>query len=95
VIEVEISVKDFILHQNYPNPFNPSTIIRFNIKSATRVRLEVYNLIGEQVAVLIDGNLDEGIHEVEFDGRNIPSGVYVYRLEAGEFLEVRLMILMK
>ena len=95
VINVELEVGDFVLYQNYPNPFNPATRIRFNIKSATRVKLEVYNLIGEQVRVLIDGNMDEGTYEVEFNGRNLPSGVYAYRLEAGEFLEVRLMSLMK
>ena len=72
---------DFALEQNYPNPFNPQTTIRFAIPEASTVRLAVYDLLGRQVRVLIDGNLNAGWHEMSFDASNLPSGLYLYRLE--------------
>lgn len=86
---------EFALDQNYPNPFNPSTIISFDLPRASRVRLEVYNLLGQSVRVLADGRFGAGTHQVEFNADNLPSGIYFYRLSHdGESL-TRKMILLK
>lgn len=82
VIEINLSqVNSFVLEQNYPNPFNPSTNIRFSIPKSSFVKLAVFNLIGEEVAVLINGNLDSGYHDVTFNASALPSGVYFCRLQ--------------
>ncbi|MCB1060090.1 MAG: T9SS type A sorting domain-containing protein [Calditrichaeota bacterium] len=85
----------FALHENYPNPFNPSTTIAFNLPEAVRVKLVVYDVIGKEVARLLDGESGAGLHTVVFDGRALPSGVYFYRLEAGALVDTRKMVLMK
>ncbi len=85
----------FSLHQNYPNPFNPTTSIKFKVKSLKDVKLSVYNNIGKEVAVLVNEKLSAGEYEYQFDGSNLSSGVYFYRLLAGEFVETRKMVLMK
>ncbi|NOS86647.1 MAG: T9SS type A sorting domain-containing protein [Ignavibacteria bacterium] len=89
--------RDFSLSQNYPNPFNPSTIIRLDISgtSAAKTSLIVYDLLGREVAVLVDENLRPGEYEVHFDGTNYPSGIYYYKLTTGNFSETRKMILLK
>jgi endonuclease I len=84
-----------VLAQNYPNPFNPSTQINFTLPSAANVTLEVYNMIGQQVAVLINENRQAGSHTVNFDASRLSSGVYIYRLRTGNFVEVRRMTLIK
>ena len=82
VIEINLNqVNSFVLEQNYPNPFNPSTNIRFSIPKSSFVKLAVYNLIGEEVAVLINGNLNPGYHDVNFNASGLPSGVYFCRLQ--------------
>ena len=86
---------EFTLHQNYPNPFNPTTEIKFNLPSATDVNLEIYNIIGGKVATLVDSYLEAGEHTVTWDGRDAASGVYLYRLEAGEFVATKKMVLLK
>jgi hypothetical protein len=73
----------FALDQNYPNPFNPSTVIRFLLAEQTRVRLSVFNLLGQEVAVLVDEVRGAGTHEATFSGDRIASGVYLYRLSTG------------
>lgn len=84
----------FELHQNYPNPFNPSTIIRFDIPQRGVVKLEVYDVLGRRVATLVDGVVEAGRHAVEFDARNWPSGVYVYRITAkGSALAKKMMLI--
>ncbi len=85
----------FVLYQNYPNPFNPETGIRYQVSGVSRVRLVVYDVLGRQVAVLVDGIQTSGEHEVRFDGGNLSSGVYFYRLTAGSFSSVRTMLLIR
>jgi len=88
-------VQDFTLSQNYPNPFNPATMIRYGIPYRSRVRLAVFNTLGQQVAVLQDGEQDAGRHEVKFDGSALASGVYFYRLQAGSFTQAKKLLLLR
>jgi len=83
------------LHQNYPNPFNPSTTIEFNIPKTGEVTLKVFNILGEEVATLISDRLSAGSYSYEWDASSLVSGVYLYRLQAGDYIETRKMILMK
>ncbi len=86
---------EFALMQNYPNPFNPSTKIKFDLPEGSDVKLRVYNVLGEEVATLINGILPAGQHEVKFDASNLASGIYIYRMRAGNFVQVKKMLLMK
>jgi len=86
---------EFALHQNFPNPFNPTTEISFSLPVAADVKLEVYNVMGQQVATIVDRFMEAGRHSVTFDGRAVASGIYFYRLEAGEVVETRKMVLLK
>lgn len=83
------------LSQNYPNPFNPTTMIQYNVPERSDVRLIVYNIIGEQVRVLAEGEKEAGTYSVDFRAQDLPSGVYIYRLQAGEFVQTRKMMLVK
>ncbi len=85
----------FELMQNYPNPFNPTTHFGFRISEFGLVKLSIYNILGEEVNVLINQELQPGTYEVEFNGSNLPSGVYYYKITAGEFNNVKKMILAK
>ena len=85
----------FALLQNYPNPFNPSTVIRYQISGSSPVRLAVYDLLGRELAVLVNETKAPGSYSVRFDGSSLPSGVYLYRLEAGTFAYTRRMALVK
>jgi hypothetical protein len=90
----------FSLYQNYPNPFNPETTIEFDIPSAGPVRLAVYNVLGQLVRTLIDGELDPGSHSIRWDGtdktgNSVSSGIYLYRLETPDASAARKMLLMK
>lgn len=87
--------KNYLLAQNYPNPFNPVTKILFNLPKTSEVKLTVLDLTGREVTVLINGKLDNGTHEFEWDASNYASGVYFCRLEAGSYSEIRKMILLK
>ncbi len=87
--------EDFRLDQNYPNPFNPATEISFRLPAAADVTLEVYNITGQKVATLVEGNLAAGTHKVTWDGRDHSSGVYFYRLDTPGFSDTRKMILLK
>ena len=80
---------------NYPNPFNPVTTIRFGLQEATPVRITVYDMIGREVSVLVDSELNSGFHEVSFDASSLPSGMYLYRLETPTMVQVRPMTLLK
>jgi len=84
-----------LLHQNYPNPFNPSTTIRYELSKSSTVRLGVYDLFGREVATLVNERKDAGIHEVKVDGSGLSSGVYFYRLHAGDFLASKRLLLLR
>jgi hypothetical protein len=87
--------QEFHLDQNYPNPFNPITTIRYGLPIHSHVTLTVFNTLGQQVAVLQNGEQDAGFHEVRFDGANLPSGVYFYRMQAGSTVETKKLLLVK
>ncbi|MGD8781730.1 MAG: T9SS type A sorting domain-containing protein [Ignavibacteria bacterium] len=97
--EDEISA-DFVLHQNYPNPFNPSTKIKFAIPQdvkygASTTKLIVYDILGREIKTLLNKVMQPGTYEIEFDGSDLPSGIYFYKLSSGNFTETKKMILMK
>ncbi len=85
----------FSLSQNYPNPFNPTTQITFTLPKASNVTLTVYNVLGQQIATLVNGKNEPGEHSVSWNALNIPSGVYFYRIVAGDFVQTKKMVLMK
>ena len=87
--------EEFNLLQNYPNPFNPSTKIRLQVPALTYVLLEIYDLIGRRVSTLINREMNAGKYEVEFDGGRFSSGVYIYRLKAGNHISNKKMLLLK
>ena len=86
---------DHSLSQNYPNPFNPATKIRFDIPQNGNVKLSVFNSIGQEVSVLVNRELSAGSYEYTFDGSKLTSGVYFYRIEAGEYSRIKKMTLIK
>ncbi len=103
VDSVEVtSVKDgtgsptgYMLRQNYPNPFNPTTVISYRLSTSSRVKLTVFDMLGREVATLIDGEQEAGGHSVVFDGTSFPSGVYMYVLNGDGFRDAREMLLLK
>jgi subtilisin family serine protease len=86
---------EYTLHQNYPNPFNPSTIIRYGLSQHSPVTLTVFNILGQQVAELVNEVQGAGNYEITFDASDLSSGVYLYRLQAGGFVQARKLILVK
>ena len=88
-------ITSFQLQQNFPNPFNPATTIAFELPQTEFVRLQIYNTLGEEVSTLVSGRLTAGKYEYEWDAVNFPSGVYLYKLQAGEYINVKKMVLMK
>jgi hypothetical protein len=84
----------FALAQNYPNPFNPSTTIRYALPHRSRVSLIVYNTLGQQVATLVNGEVEAGYHEVTFNANGLASGVYFYRMTAGDFVQTKRLVLL-
>lgn len=96
VAEAEFSgVTEFRLSQNYPNPFNPGTTIEFSLPYKSDIRLAVYDITGKQVSVIASGLTEAGLHRVEFDGSELPSGIYICRLTAGEFSAQQKLTLLK
>lgn len=91
----ERSVSNYELNQNYPNPFNPSTRIRYSIKENSYVSLKVYKSLVVLVTELVNEYKPTGSYEIEFDGSILPSGVYLYKLDAGSFSATRKLVLMK
>ena len=93
--EIELTPKTFALSQNYPNPFNPTTLINFAVPKAGRVKITVYNQLGQQVALIADRDYSSGEYSINFNGTSLASGVYYYRIEAGSFTETKKMVLLK
>jgi len=87
--------EQFRISQNYPNPFNPTTKIKFDIKNSGNVKLVVYDMIGKEVVTLVNKNLNAGSYETDFDGGGLTSGVYFYKIETGDYSEVKKMTLLK
>ena len=94
-IESEELPSEVALWANYPNPFNPETTIRYALPQAGNVRLAVYDLLGHEVAILVDRSKPAGNHTARFDATGLPSGLYVYRLQAQDKIIVRTMMLVK
>jgi len=88
-------VSDFNLEQNYPNPFNPSTSIKFSVPTSEFVTLKVYDVLGNEVATLVNEQKAVGSYEVRFDAGNLASGMYIYTLKAGNFTQTKKLMLMK
>jgi hypothetical protein len=96
VVKEKLDIPDKIeLYPNYPNPFNPVTIIKFKLHETEFITLKVYNIIGQEVATLVNGTLETGSYEVSFNAENLNSGVYFYTLQVGSFTRTKKMILLK
>jgi len=85
----------YCLNQNYPNPFNPSTEISFSLAKSSFVNLEIYNSLGQKVAALINNKMNPGSYIVKFNASNLSSGIYYYKIQAGEFQSVKKMLLLQ
>jgi len=94
-VEVEVKPTKFELYQNYPNPFNPSTTISFALPEAGNVTLKVYNTLGEEEAILKEGQMEAGIHEIKFNAEELSSGLYIYRLSTGKTTITKKMLFLK
>ena len=86
---------EFALNQNYPNPFNPSTTINFSLPKSEHTTLKIYNILGKEVATLVSNKLNQGNHTYQLEGKNLASGIYYYQLTAGDYREVKKMILLR
>jgi len=95
IINISNIAEDYLLEQNYPNPFNPVTTIKFTIPQSGLTVLKVYNILGEEIAELVNEKLNTGSYEVKLDANSLPSGVYFYRLVSGRFTEEKKMVLIK
>ena len=87
--------KEFRLQQNYPNPFNPTTTIQFAVPKTSNVTIKIYDVIGRQVATLIDDEYQPGQYKVVFEAGQLATGMYIYRIQAGDFLETKKLMLLK
>ena len=88
-------IDKFVLYQNYPNPFNPQTSIKFSLVKAGRTTLKIYNTLGQLVATLVDKKMQAGVYTVSFNAASLSSGMYLYRIESGDFIQVKKMLLLK
>lgn len=95
VEQITLTADDFTLAQNYPNPFNPITTIQYSIPQRSNVTLKVYDVLGNEVATLVNEEKEKGIHTINFDASKLSSGVYFYKLQAGSFFQTKKMILVK
>ena len=93
-VKVEVPAK-FALEQNYPNPFNPTTTIRYSLPEESRVIIKVYNMLGAEVATLMNENKAAGNHQIEFDGSKLASGTYVYKIQTGKYSASKKFLLLK
>jgi hypothetical protein len=90
-----LNIRQFNLQQNYPNPFNPTTTINYSLPKAGQVKLTIYNIIGSKVATIVDEYKPAGNYSVQFNASNLASGIYLYRLESGNYSAAKKFILMK
>jgi len=95
VVKNDYSPASFSLNQNYPNPFNPTTTISFNLPKQSHITLKVYNILGQEVAILMNEVKSAGSYREVFNASSLPSGVYVYKLTAGSYIETKKMLLLK
>jgi hypothetical protein len=95
IVQTDYIPAEIVLEQNFPNPFNPSTTIKFALPEKSNVILTVFNMIGEKVKDLFAGEMESGYHQINFDAANLPSGVYVYKISAGNFTSSKKMLLIK
>ncbi len=95
VVEVNLIINNFELGQNYPNPFNPSTVINYKLSRKSNVILKIYDAIGNEVATLVNGVKPAGSYNVNFNASNLASGLYIYRIQAGNFTQQKKMMLLK
>lgn len=95
VEEENLQPMTYDLEQNYPNPFNPTTTIKYQIPTSGNISIKVYDILGNEVAKLVDGYMETGKYEVEFDANSLASGVYIYRLSVNDFVNVKKMVLLK
>jgi len=86
---------EYSISQNYPNPFNPTTKIRFALPKTTLTKISIYDLLGREIMTPVNEKLQAGFHEINIDSNNLPSGVYLYRIQSGDFIQTKKMILMK
>ena len=86
---------EFLLSQNYPNPFNSSSVLKYSIPKSSQVTLKIFNTLGEEIETLVNEEKPAGTYELTWNAANLPSGVYFYRLQAGDFVQIRKMILLK
>jgi len=94
-VKAENKIYEFSLHQNHPNPFNPTTIISWQSPIDNLVTLKVIDVLGCEVITLVDKFMAAGTHSIEFDGTNLPNGIYFYRIKIGNYIETRKLILQK
>ena len=94
-VNVIIAPKEFSLAQNYPNPFNPETSIQFEVPKTSMVNITVYNTLGEKIKVLLNEQMEQGVYTRNFNGLNLPSGIYIYRLTADNVVFTKKMMLIK
>jgi len=94
-VEEEGLPTEYSISQNYPNPFNPTTKLKFGLPQSSKTKLIVYDLLGRELKTLINSELEAGYHEINFDATNLPSGVYLYRIQSEDFIQTKKMILMK
>jgi hypothetical protein len=95
-IETDVTVVlEYALSQNYPNPFNPSTVINYTLSQPGFVTIKIYNTLGQEVSTLLNGQMDAGKHTLTFDASKLSSGMYLYKITAGNFTQVKKMLLAK
>ena len=96
IIEIDVDAPlEFELSQNYPNPFNPVTTIKFSLPITSNVKLSLFNILGEEVQILVNETIEAGVHIINFNASQLSSGVYLYRIQAVDNIEIKRMVLLK
>ncbi|MBU0473296.1 MAG: T9SS type A sorting domain-containing protein [Bacteroidetes bacterium] len=91
----KLSVNSYELSQNYPNPFNPSTVISYSLEKSGMVSLKIYNILGQEVMSLVNATQNAGQYQVKFDASQLSTGLYIYRIQSGNFVDSKKMMLLK